>query len=221
MTLAGQPSGAVAVAPASLTYSATTWNTGQAVTVRAVSDTDSTDETVTVNVTDTTPNRNRFDPELGGSTLRFAPTELFAVVGTQSLTTSSTQSNFFNLYGIHVCPWTSVPQSTGTSVSGCATLANRPGGNSITRNVSVTQAMVTNGRFVLVVKQAIGFGHIIFADWVPLVTPRTPTVDTHGTVTGGSFLPSITLRWDDGRSGIVGTNTSKRGGYQQWLQPNA
>ncbi len=46
------------------------------------------------------------------------------------------------------------------------------------------------------------------------------TVDTHGTVTGGSFSPSITLRWDDGRSGIVGTNASKRGGYQQWSAEN-
>ena len=46
------------------------------------------------------------------------------------------------------------------------------------------------------------------------------TVDTHGTVTGGSFSPSITLSWDDGRSGIVGTNASKRGGYQQWSAEN-
>ena len=212
VTLAGQPTGAVvvdvtsndagaaAVAPAVLTFSATTWNTGRAVTVSAVSDADSDDETVTVThavndgasadefdpapdvtftvtVTDNTPYRGEFDSGHGGSTISIAPAELFAVVGTQLLTISSTQATFFNPYTVHLCPFTSVPRSTGASVSGCTTIANRAATNRIDWNVSVTQAMVTNGGFVVMVKQAVGsFQLVIYANWVPLVTPRTPTL---------------------------------------------
>ena len=196
VTLAGQPTGAVvvdvtsddagaaAVAPAALTYSATTWNTGQTVTVSAVSDADSDAETVTVthavndansadefdpapdvmftvNVTDNTPYRGEFDSGHGGSTISIAPAELFAVVGPQLLTISSTQATFFNPYTVHLCPFTSVPRSTGASVNGCTTIANRAATNRIDWNVSVTQAMVTNGGFVVMVKQAVGFSNVI------------------------------------------------------------
>ena len=189
MTLTGQPSGAVVVVTSDDAGALT-------VMVSAVSDAASTNETVTVNVTDNTSNRNRFEPGLGGATISFAPTELFSVVGTQSLTTrSSGNQRFFAVYSIHVCPWTSVPQTTGSSVSGCAIIANRVAGNSITRNVSVTQAMVTNGGFVLIVKQAVGPRLTILADWVPLVTPRTPTL---------SSAPTAAVTLTVGASAVAG-----------------
>ena len=231
VTLAGQPTGAVvvdvtsddagaaAVAPAALTYSATTWNTGQTVTVSAVSDADSDAETVTVthavndgasanefdpapdvtftvNVTDNTPYRGEFDSGHGGSTISIAPAELFAVVGPQLLTISSTQATFFNPYTVHLCPFTSVPRSTGASVNGCTTIANRAATNRIDWNVSVTQAMVTNGGFVVMVKQAVAFQLVIYANWVPLVTPRTPTLvlaPTSITENGGVSTVTATL----------------------------
>ena len=96
--------GAVAVAPAALTYSATTWNTGQAVTVRAVSDADSDAETVTVtHAVNDGASADEFDP---------APDVTFTVNVTDRNTPRSTWQSSFGRFITGVSG--SVPATTGS-----------------------------------------------------------------------------------------------------------
>ncbi len=98
--------GAVTVAPAALTYSATTWNTGQAVTVRAVSDADSDAETVTVtHAVNDGASADEFDP---------APDVTFTVNVTDRNTPRSTFTSGTIGTNIHGVSGGAVPAVVGT-----------------------------------------------------------------------------------------------------------
>ena len=193
--------GAVAVAPAALTFSATTWNTGQAVTVRAVSDADSDAETVTVthavndgasadefdpapdvtftvNVTDRNTPRSTFTVSFGAN-IHGVSGGVPAVAGTRSITLNAV--NNFNwgpfLNRIWACTKTVTPTTQDLSylASGCTQLSGGGSGDqtTTTRNLPITQTMIDNGGFVIAARSEI---RIMYAAWVPLSTPKTPTL---------------------------------------------
>ncbi len=193
--------GAVTVAPAALTFSATTWNTGQAVTVRAVSDADSDAETVTVthavndgasadefdpapdvtftvNVTDRNTPRSTFTVSFGAN-IHGVSGGVPAVAGTRSITLNAV--NNFNwgpfLNRIWACTKTVTPTTQDLSylASGCTQLSGGGSGDqtTTTRNLPITQTMIDNGGFVIAARSEI---RIMYAAWVPLSTPKTPTL---------------------------------------------
>ncbi len=212
--------GAVAVAPAALTYSATTWNTGQAVTVRAVSDADSDAETVTVthavndgasadefdpapdvtftvNVTDRNTPRSTWQSSFG-SFITGVSGSVPATTGSKSITIVATVS--WNNTRFHACTKTSTPTSPQGSYlqSGCVQTSPQPSSgasSNITTNVSVTQAMIDNGGFVLAIEY-LNPSSVVFGQWVPLSTPKTPTLvlsPTSITENGGVATVTATL----------------------------
>ena len=81
------------------------------------------------------------------------------------------QSVYGNYY-FYACAWSGTPtsQSTANSKSGCSLIVgNDPitGRNSFTRDMDVTQAMIDNGGFVLVMRDDLDQG-ALQATWVPL-----------------------------------------------------
>ncbi len=102
--------------------------------------------------------------------------------GGQSFTVKYTAGSYVAYvgYGFFACPWNSVPASSAvaSNTSGCSTLAFRPtelGG--FTRNLDVTQAMVDNGGFVLVMRETFGRQRAVAAFWVPLYGGGNPGPD--------------------------------------------
>ncbi len=214
--------GAVAVAPAALTFSATTWNTGQAVTVRAVSDADSDAETVTVthavndansadefdpapdvtftvNVTDRNTPRSTFAASGIGTNIHGVSGGVPAVAGTRSITLNAVNNYNWGVLQnfIWACTKTVTPTTQDLSylASGCTRLSGGGSGDrtTTTRNLPITQTMIDNGGFVLAVRTEI---RIVYAAWVPLSTPKTPTLvlsPTSITENGGVSTVTATL----------------------------
>ena len=211
--------GAVTVAPAALTYSATTWNTGQAVTVRAVSDADSDAETVTVthavndgasadefdpapdvtftvNVTDRNTPRSTFAVGGIGTNIHGVSGGVPAVAGTRSITLNAVNNYNWGVLQnfIWACTKTVTPTTEDLSYlsSGCTQLSGGGSGDrtTTTRNLPITQTMIDNGGFVLAVRTNI---RIVYAAWVPLSTPKTPTlVLSPATITENGGVSTVT-----------------------------
>ncbi len=108
-----------------------------------------------------------------------------AETGTQSVTVKYPGITYAS-YGFYACPWNAVPTSAlsgNSATSGCQTLAWRPNTRgSFTGSLNVTQTMLNNGGFVLVMQEWAFQRKVVVAFWV------TPLADVLLSPSGGLSL---------------------------------
>ncbi len=142
-------------------------------------------------------NRNTWQSSFGRYVTGVSGSVL-ATMGSKSITIVASVA--WNNTRFHACTKTSTPTSSQGSYlqSGCVQTSPQPASgasHNITTNVSVTQAMIDNGGFVLAIEY-LNPSSVVFGQWVPLSTPKTPTLvlsPTSITENGGVSTVTATL----------------------------
>ena len=152
-------------------------------------------------------NKNTFVSSVG-SVLRFSPTTFLGTTGSKTVRFHATTGVHLGQYRVYACAKTSTPQNTGGGyVSGCANLGTG-GGN---KTVTVTQAMVTNGGFVMVAREA-GFAQLVRrGEWITLVEPIVLSRSTALPVAEGSSA-TYTVKLGVAPTGSVKVRVSRGNG---------
>ena len=214
----------VTVAPAALVFSPTNWNTARTVTARAVADADQGDrETVTVTHTVSgTADTTSYPTTLAAVTVTVqvrdddrrvwkstafefdvSTTVLFSTATAQSVVTrvpSDHPVQSWSTRRILACAWTAVrPVPVGGGLPAeCTVINDRPNvSGTLSSPITPTQAMRDNDGVVIgMTVTSSEHVHVFFyTEWVPLVTPRTPTlVLAPATITEAGGVATVTAR---------------------------
>ena len=214
----------VTVAPAALVFSPTNWNTARTVTATAVADADQGDrETVTVTHTVSgTADTTSYPTTLAAVTVTVqvrdndrrvwkstafefdvSTTVLFSTATAQSVVTSVPSDHPVQSWStrrILACAWTAVrPVPVGGGLPAeCTVINDRPNvSGTLSSPITPTQAMRDNDGVVIgMTVTSSEHVHVFFyTEWVPLVTPRTPTlVLAPATITEAGGVATVTAR---------------------------
>ena len=110
-------------------------------------------------------------------------------VSSQSITIAAQAGFNWNFSQVYACTKTATPTSSAIAYvsSGCVSIVSRPGDRgSLTRSISVTQAMINNRGVVIVVTSAVGPANIHLGQWVPIRATLLLSRSTALPVTEGS-----------------------------------
>ena len=223
----------VTVAPAALVFNATNWNTAVTVTATAVADADQGDrETVTVTHTVSgTADATSYPTTLAAVTVTVqvrdndrrvwkstafefdvSTTVLFSTATAQSVVTrvpSDHPVQSWSTRRILACAWTAVrPVPVGGGLPAeCTVINDRPNvTGTLSSPITPTQAMLDNGGVVIgMTVTSSEYVHVFFyTEWVPLVTPSTPTlVLAPATITEAGGVATVTARLSSAPSAAV------------------